>query len=64
MISQLDWLPTLLAAAVDRVVKERLLAGTWADGRSYKVHLDGYNFLPYFQGQAKAGQLLARSGAR
>jgi len=55
MISQLDWLPTLLAAAGDTEVKERLLAGTEANGRSYKVHLDGYNFLPYFQGQAEDG---------
>ena len=43
-----DMLPTLLAAAGDTDVKERLKAGgVEAIGRSYKAHLDGYNLLPY-----------------
>ena len=29
--------------------------GVEAIGRTYKVHLDGYNFLPYLQGEAKKG---------
>ena len=53
IFSGLDWFPTLLAAAGDTGVKARLLAG-WQPqpgGRTYKVHLDGYNQLPYLTGQ-------------
>jgi arylsulfatase A-like enzyme len=54
IVSGLDWFPTLLAAAGDTTVKDRLLKG-WAPtagGLSHKVHLDGYNILPYLTGQA------------
>ena len=53
IVSGLDWFPTLLAAAGDPNVKEQLLKG-WAPisgGKSFKVHLDGYNILPYLTGQ-------------
>ena len=46
-----DWFPTLLAAAGDPDVKERLLNGMKAGNSSYKVHLDGYNLLPYLSGK-------------
>ena len=48
----MDWLPTLLAAAGDPDIKQKLLDG-WmpAKARTYKVHLDGYNSLPYLTGQ-------------
>ena len=49
-ISHQDWLPTLLAAAGDGEVKERLLEGMEVGDMMYKVHLDGYNFLPYLKG--------------
>jgi len=52
MISGLDWFPTLLAAAGDADIKDRLLAGTTIDGKDYKVHLDGYNQLPYLTGES------------
>lgn len=55
IISQEDWLPTLLAAAGENDVKEKLLKGHGAIGRNYKVHLDGYNFLPYLKGEAEQG---------
>jgi arylsulfatase A-like enzyme len=51
IFSALDWFPTLLAAAGDAGVKERLLQGWQTGGRTYKVHLDGYNQLPYLSGQ-------------
>ncbi|GAB1308726.1 arylsulfatase [Urechidicola sp. KH5] len=51
IISGEDWLPTFLAAAGEPDVKEKLLKGHNAIGRNYKVHLDGYNFLPYLTGQ-------------
>ena len=34
-------------------IKEKLLAGYQAGGKTFKVHLDGYNFLPYFKGEAE-----------
>lgn len=51
MMSGLDWFPTLLAAAGDADIKERLVNGTSINGNQFKVHLDGYNQLPYLTGQ-------------
>jgi len=53
MIAHEDWLPTLLAAAGQPNVKEALLKGTTVGGATYKVHLDGYNLLPVFKGEAQ-----------
>jgi arylsulfatase A-like enzyme len=50
-----DMVPTLMAAAGVPDVKEKLLAGYQAGSMTYKVHLDGYNFMPYFKGEAKEG---------
>ena len=55
IISQLDWLPTFLAAAGEPNVKEELLVGKQVGDRTFKVHLDGYNFLPYLQGETDVG---------
>jgi len=55
IISQLDWMPTFLAAAGDPNVKAELLAGKQVGGRTFRVHLDGYNFLPYFRGETEIG---------
>jgi arylsulfatase len=55
IISHLDWLPTFLAAAGAANVKEELLTGYRAGDKSFKVHLDGYNFLPYLTGQEQKG---------
>jgi len=48
-----DMLPTLLAAAGDTTVKEDLLKGRQAIGRTYKVHLDGDNLMPFLKGEEK-----------
>jgi arylsulfatase A-like enzyme len=48
----MDWMPTFLAAAGESDIKDKLLAGYTIGDRSYKVHLDGYNQLPYLTGQA------------
>ncbi|MCZ6659210.1 MAG: arylsulfatase [Gammaproteobacteria bacterium] len=55
IISHQDWLPTLMAAAGDADIKEKLRNGTRVDGVRYKVHLDGYNFLPHFTGAVAKG---------
>ena len=51
VFSHEDMLPTLLAAAGEPDIKEKLVGGFSALGRNYKVHLDGYNLLPYFRGE-------------
>jgi arylsulfatase len=54
IVHHMDWFPTFLATAGDPDVKEKLLKGSVeANGRTYKVHLDGYNILPYLTGQVK-----------
>jgi arylsulfatase len=55
IISHQDWLPTLMAAVGDTEVKAKLKKGMKVGDRTYKVHLDGYNFLPHFTGQDKKG---------
>ena len=51
MFSGLDWFPTLLAAAGDADIKQRLLKGTDVGGKTFKVHIDGYNQLPFLTGE-------------
>jgi arylsulfatase len=48
-----DVLPTLLAAAGEPNIKEKLLEGHQAGDKHFKVHLDGYNMLPYFTGEVE-----------
>jgi arylsulfatase len=55
IMHHMDWLPTFLAAAGEADVKDKLLKGHRAIGRRYKVHLDGYNFLPHLTGEAEVG---------
>jgi arylsulfatase len=52
IIQHHDWLPTLLAAAGDPDVVEKLKAGHTIGDRTYRVHIDGYNLLPYLTGRA------------
>ena len=55
IISHQDWIPTFLAAVGNETVKEDLVKGRNVNGRDVKVHLDGYNFLPYFLGEEEKG---------
>jgi arylsulfatase A-like enzyme len=50
-----DWLPTFLAAAGDPDVKEKLKAGLTVGAKTFKTHLDGYNFMPFFKGDEAKG---------
>jgi arylsulfatase A-like enzyme len=50
-----DWLPTLLAAAGEPDIKQKLLAGYKAGDKTFKNHLDGYNFMPFFKGEVAEG---------
>jgi arylsulfatase len=47
-----DWLPTFLAAAGDPDVVEKLKAAHTIGDRTYKVHIDGFNLVPYLTGEA------------
>jgi arylsulfatase len=47
----MDWMPTFLAAVGDPDIKEKLLKGHKAAGKTFKVHLDGYNQLPLLSGE-------------
>ncbi len=68
IFSQEDWLPTLLAAAGEPNIVEKVKTGYEANGKTWKIHLDGYKFLPYFKGEdtesAARGDLLFRPGRR
>ncbi|OJJ12229.1 arylsulfatase [Alphaproteobacteria bacterium AO1-B] len=56
IMHHMDWLPTYLAAAGVPDIKEQLKdGGVQAIGREYKVHLDGYNFLPHLLGEEAKG---------
>jgi arylsulfatase len=51
VFAALDWFPTLLAAAGEPDIKNKLLTGYNSSGKTFKVHLDGYNQLPLLTGQ-------------
>jgi arylsulfatase len=54
IVHHMDWLPTFLAAAGEPDIKDKLLKGdVKAIGRTYKVHLDGYDILPLLTDQAQ-----------
>jgi len=55
VMSHEDWLPTFLAATGEADIKEKLKKGYEAGDKSFKVHLDGYNFMPFFKGEAEKG---------
>ena len=49
-----DWLPTFLAMAGEPDIVEKLKkGGHQAAGKTFKLHIDGYNLLPYLTGQVK-----------
>jgi arylsulfatase A-like enzyme len=48
-----DWLPTFLAMAGEPDIVEKCKKGQQAAGKTFKVHLDGYNLLPYLTGEIK-----------
>ncbi|HEV3451825.1 MAG TPA: arylsulfatase [Acidimicrobiia bacterium] len=50
IVTHQDWAVTLLAAAGVPDIKDKLLHGYEMDSKTFKVHLDGWNMLPYFMG--------------
>jgi arylsulfatase len=51
IFSHEDWVPTLMAAAGDPDIKEKLKAGHSAAGKIFKTHLDGYDQTAALSGQ-------------
>ena len=51
IVTHQEWLPTLLAAAGEPEIVDKLKAGHQAADSHFKVHIDGYNCLPYFMGE-------------
>ncbi len=51
IFSHLDWAPTCWRRRESLTSRRNLLKGYKAGGKKYKVHLDGYNQLPYLTGQ-------------
>lgn len=55
IMSHEDWVPTLMAAAGRPDIANELKAGASINGRHYRNHLDGYNFLPFLKGDSPRG---------
>jgi arylsulfatase A-like enzyme len=53
IFSHEDWIPTLMAAVGEPDIKEKLLKGHTANGKTFKVHLDGYNQLDLLTGKGE-----------
>jgi arylsulfatase len=53
IVSHIDMFPTLLAAAGNPDVTKQLLDGCTVGAKTFKVHLDGYNQIPYLTGEVK-----------
>ena len=48
-----DLLPTFCAAAGDPDVVAKCAKGYSVGGKNFKVHLDGYNLIPFFKGEVE-----------
>ena len=53
IIQHHDWLPTFLAAAGEPDIVEKLKAGHEVGDTTFKVHIDGYNLVPYLTGEVE-----------
>ena len=59
-----DWLPTFLAAAGEPDIVEKLKEGHEAGDKTFKVHIDGYNLLPYLTGEEERARARGSSTSR
>ncbi len=53
MFSHYDLIPTFAAAGGEPEIVAKCLKGHQAGGKTFKVHLDGYNLIPFFKGDVK-----------
>ena len=55
IVSMEHWVATLMAAVGEPDIKEKLLKGHEASGKTFKVHLDSYNLIPLLTGEEEKG---------
>tara|TARA_R110002110_G_scaffold414972_1_gene647272 strand:+ start:192 stop:758 length:567 start_codon:yes stop_codon:yes gene_type:complete len=55
IMSHLDWVPTFMSVVGNGAIKDELKEGKRVGDRTFRVHLDGYDFLPYLTGKTDAG---------
>jgi arylsulfatase len=55
IMAHLDWMPTLLAAVGEPDLVNKMKSGMTVGKKKAKLHLDGYNFLPYLTGEQDKG---------
>lgn len=53
VMSHLDWVPTLMSAAGEADIRAKLKEGHSVGSKEFRVHLDGYDFLPYLKGDSQ-----------
>jgi arylsulfatase len=53
----MDWIPTIMAHLGEPDIAGKLKQGYEADGRTFKVHLDGYNQLDLLKGDAPGNRI-------
>lgn len=53
VMSHLDWVPTLMAAVGEDAIVDELRQGKRVGSKTFKVHLDGHDFLPYLTGESQ-----------
>jgi len=53
IVSHLDWFPTIAGALGDDDIVEQLRTGMSFGDQEFRIHLDGYNFMPYMKGETE-----------
>ncbi len=53
MCSHYDLIPTFAAAGGDPDIVEKCMRGAHIGNKTFKVHLDGFNLIPFFKGEAR-----------
>jgi len=53
IVAHQDMLPTLLAVAGDPDISQKLAKGYQAGAKTFRVHIDGHNLVPYLTGQTE-----------
>jgi len=53
IFAHIDMLPTLVAAAGEPNIVEKVKQGYKAGNKTFKVHFDGYNLIPFLKGEVK-----------
>ncbi|EPE95581.1 arylsulfatase [Rhizobium grahamii] len=55
IVTLMDWMPTFASAAGVSDIKEQMKSGFKSGTKDFKVHLDGYDLMPFLKGEAQSG---------